>query len=41
MEFAILKPKLVKSLFSIEGMSVKGYYALGRSEKVLNSYLDM
>ncbi|MDR0832138.1 MAG: alpha/beta hydrolase, partial [Bacillales bacterium] len=28
LELAILKPSLVKSLFSLEGMSLKGYYSI-------------
>lgn len=41
MELAILKPNLVKSLFSLEGMSVKGYYSKGRKTPIFNSYLEM
>lgn len=41
MELAIINPSLVKSLFSLEGMSVKGYYSRGRNMPTFNSYLDM
>ncbi|MFA7589546.1 MAG: alpha/beta hydrolase [Acholeplasmataceae bacterium] len=48
MELAIIQPSLVKSLFSLEGMSVKGYYSLRNDKdgneianKVFNSYLEM
>lgn len=41
MELAILNPNLVKSLFSLEGMSVKGYYSKQRSHTIFNSYSEM
>lgn len=48
MELAILAPALVKSLFSIQGMPVKGYYSLSKnkegeqlSNRVYQSYQDM
>ncbi|MFA6801771.1 MAG: alpha/beta hydrolase [Acholeplasmataceae bacterium] len=48
MELALLEPKLVKSLYSIEGMSVKGYYSKRKDKDgqilkhtIFESYDDM
>lgn len=41
MELAIIAPNIVKSLFSLEGMSVKGYYSPRNLENVFNSYSEM
>lgn len=48
MELALLAPQLVMSLFSIEGMSVKGFYSRRKDKngeilkhKIFNSYKEM
>jgi pimeloyl-ACP methyl ester carboxylesterase len=48
MELALLAPQVVQSLFSIEGMSVKGYYSIRKDKngdilkhKVFESYKEM
>lgn len=48
MQLALMAPKLVKSLFSIEGMSVKGYYSIRKDRngeiikhQLYNSFKEM